>query len=140
MPKIVFYITVTLIQGQRSGSRSRVKVKGQGQLSGAQRSILGARLCRVQQRAKRSHYQSKVIVCVSVISRHVRLIARMWSIGVLIYFNSHHADIIRILCGQVISCRPVILYKFIVIFQSVFMGSTGCIGCQFSLLNGRVDG
>ncbi len=27
------------------------KVKGQGQLSGAQRSILGARLCRVQKRA-----------------------------------------------------------------------------------------
>ncbi len=28
-------------------------------------SCLGARLCRVQQRAKRSHYQSKMFVCVS---------------------------------------------------------------------------
>ncbi len=36
-------------QGQRSGSRSRVKVKGQCQVSGAQQSILGDRLCRVQQ-------------------------------------------------------------------------------------------
>ena len=42
-------------------------------------------VCRVQQRAKRSHYQSKVIVCVSVISRRVRLIAWMRLIGVLIY-------------------------------------------------------
>ncbi len=30
-----------------------------------QRVPLGARLCRVQQRAKKSHYQSKVFVCVS---------------------------------------------------------------------------
>ena len=37
----------------------------QGQLSGTQRSILGARLCRVQQRAKKSHYQSRVFVSVS---------------------------------------------------------------------------
>ncbi len=39
------------VMGQ--GQRSQVKVKGQGQISGAQRSILGARLCRVQQRAIR---------------------------------------------------------------------------------------
>ncbi len=52
---IVFDITVTLLlgQGQRSGSRLFVKVKGQGKISGAQRSILGAQLCRVQQRAIR---------------------------------------------------------------------------------------
>ncbi len=39
--------------GSRSVSRSKVRVKdmGQGQISGAQRSILGARLCRMQQRA-----------------------------------------------------------------------------------------
>ncbi len=38
-----------------SGSRSKVRVKfiGQGQISGVQRSILDARLCRVQQRAIR---------------------------------------------------------------------------------------
>ncbi len=33
----------------------------------------------------RHHYQSKVIVCVSVISRRRRIIARMRSIGVLIH-------------------------------------------------------
>ena len=42
-------------------SKVGVKVKGQGQMSGAQRSILGARL----QRAKKSRYQSEVFVCVS---------------------------------------------------------------------------
>ena len=42
-----------------------LNVKGQSQISGAQRSILGARLCRVQQRARKSNYQSKVFVCVS---------------------------------------------------------------------------
>ncbi len=46
-------------QGQRSGSRSRVNVKGQGQISGVQRSILGG---------------------------HILIIARMRSIGVLIFF------------------------------------------------------
>ncbi len=44
-------------------------------------SILGAWLCRVQQRAKRSHYQSKVIFCASVINQRVWLIAQMRSIG-----------------------------------------------------------
>ena len=42
-----------------------MKVKGQGQKSGAQRLIFGARLCRVHQRAKKIHYQSEVFVCVS---------------------------------------------------------------------------
>ena len=42
-----------------------LKVKGQSQTSGAQPSILGARLCRMQQRAKKGHYQSQVFVCVS---------------------------------------------------------------------------
>ncbi len=35
------------------------------QIFGAQRLILGARLCRVQQRAKKSHNQSEDFVCVS---------------------------------------------------------------------------
>ena len=38
-------------QSQRSGSRSQIEVKGQGQISGAQWSILGAQLCWVQQRS-----------------------------------------------------------------------------------------
>ncbi len=44
-----------------------VKVKGRVKvmLKVAQWSILGARLCQVQQRAKNSHYQSKVFVRVS---------------------------------------------------------------------------
>ncbi len=50
-----------------SGSRSKVRVKvmDQGQISGMQWSILGARLCRVQQITKRSRYQSRTFVCVS---------------------------------------------------------------------------
>ncbi len=40
-----------MAEGQWSGSRSKVEVKGQGPISGAQQSILGARLCRVQQKA-----------------------------------------------------------------------------------------
>ena len=53
----------------RSRSKVGVKVKGRGQgqdqISGAQQSILGARLCQVQQRAKKSHYQSRVFcLCV----------------------------------------------------------------------------
>ena len=96
--KTCFDITVTLLkgQGQRSRSSSRVKFKGQGQFSGAQRSILGARLCQVQQPAKKSHYQSKVFVCVSVISGRVRIIAQnrllIWEKGTsfrLSYFYPH---------------------------------------------------
>ena len=51
------------VVGQRSNAKNNifawllpcfeVKVKGQGQMSGVQRSILGARLCQVQQRAIR---------------------------------------------------------------------------------------
>ena len=57
MPKIVFwtlcYLALGLrseVMGQGKRSRSQVEVKGQGELSGAQRSILGTRLCRVEQR------------------------------------------------------------------------------------------
>ena len=35
-------------QGQRSMSTSKVEVEVKGQISGAQRSMLGARLCRMQ--------------------------------------------------------------------------------------------
>ena len=40
-------------------------VEGQDRISGTQRSILRARLCWVHQRAKKSHYQSRVFFCVS---------------------------------------------------------------------------
>ncbi len=81
MPKIVFWNDSYLALRSRSRSKVGVNVKGQGHISGMQRSILGARLCRVHQRAKKSHYQSKVFVCVSVISGRVRIIVRMWLIG-----------------------------------------------------------
>ncbi len=51
MPKIVFWHHCYL--ALRSRSKVGVKVMGQGQTSGAQRSILGAWLCRVQLRAVR---------------------------------------------------------------------------------------
>ncbi len=62
-----------------SGLRSKVRVNvtGQGKISGGQRSILGA-----QSAAKSNspHYQSEVFVCVSVISGHMWIIARMQAI------------------------------------------------------------
>ncbi len=55
MPKIMFLHGCYL--ALRSRSKVGIKVKGRvkvkGQISGAQRSIIGARLCRVQQRAMR---------------------------------------------------------------------------------------
>ena len=45
--------------------RLSVGHRSHGWIYGTQRSILGARLCRVQQRPKESHYQSNVFVCVS---------------------------------------------------------------------------
>ncbi len=81
MPKIVFWHLCYLALRSRSkvGVKVTLKVKGQSQISGVQRSILGARLCRVQQRAKKSHYQSYVFVCVS--SNRVDAVDRL-----LIYF------------------------------------------------------
>ncbi len=49
--------------------------------------VLGARLYRVQQRAIKSHYQSKVFVCVSVISGCRRIIVPMQSIGFYYYLR-----------------------------------------------------
>ena len=80
MPKSCFDITVTLLQGQRPGSRSKVgvKVTGEGQISCLQRSILGALLFRVQQRAMGVIPSLR---CLSVISGRVQIIAQMRSIG-----------------------------------------------------------
>ncbi len=79
MSKIVFYITVTLLQGQ-----------GRGQCHGSRSTfwraavdIRGSALPSAE-KGNRSHYQFKVFVCVSVISGCMRIIARIWSIGVLI--------------------------------------------------------
>ncbi len=48
----------------------------------AEPSILGARLCQVQQRAKRSYYQPKVFVCVS--NNHVDAVDRLLIVRALV--------------------------------------------------------
>ncbi len=78
----------------RSRSKVGVKVKGQGQ---GKRSGLRSnfRCTAVDNRSSalpsaamsnKSHYQFKVFVCLSVISRRMQIIARMRSIGVLFPF------------------------------------------------------
>ena len=60
------------VTGQRSRSHfwhAAVNIRGSALPSAA------------QQRAKKSHYQSKVFVCGSVISGRMRIIAQMQSIG-----------------------------------------------------------
>ena len=63
----------------------RSKVRGQGQMSRStfQCTVVDIRGSTLPSAAKsnRRHYQSKVIVCVSVISGRLRVIARMQSIG-----------------------------------------------------------
>ncbi len=73
MPKIVFYNTVTLLQGQgqRLGSRSKVKVTGRVQRSRSNlwRAAVDIRGSALPSAAKsNNHFQSEVIACVSVIS------------------------------------------------------------------------
>ena len=84
-------------QGQRLGSRSKVRVKvtSQGQSSKlnfwcAVVNIRGLALPSAA-RSTRSDYQSKLFVCVSVINVGMQIIARMW----LISFRLHHIYIFR---------------------------------------------
>ncbi len=76
-----------LLQSQRSGSRSKVgvKVMGRGQSSRSNfwRAAVDIRGSALPSAAKsnKSHYQSRVFVCVSVIRGRIRIITRMWSIG-----------------------------------------------------------
>ena len=69
-----------------------VKVKGQGQGHGSRSTFCSAavdiRDSALLSAAKRNrcHYQSKVFVCVSVISGHMLIIARMRSIGFYLSF------------------------------------------------------
>ncbi len=89
MPKIVFLHHCYLASRSRSKVGVKVKSQGQGQMSRStfRRAAVDIRGSALPSAAKsnRSHYQSKVIVCVSVISRCVRLMAWMRSIGVLIH-------------------------------------------------------
>ena len=68
-------------QGHRSRSRSKVVSR-----SNFWRAAVDNRGLALPSAAKsnKSHYQFQVFVCVSVISGCLRIIARMWSIGVLI--------------------------------------------------------
>ena len=63
-------------QSPGHGSRSKAEVK----LWRAAVDIRGSALPNAAKSYK-SHYQSEVFVCVSVISWCMRIIARMWSIG-----------------------------------------------------------
>ncbi len=71
----------------RSRSKVGVKVKGQGQGHGSRSNIWRAAVnirgsaLPSAAKSKNHHYQSKVIVCVSVISGRLQIIARMRSIG-----------------------------------------------------------
>ncbi len=95
MQKIMFLHGCYLALGSRS--KVGVKVKGRGQRLGSRSNFWCAavdnRGSALPSAAKsnKSHYQVKVFVCVSIISGHMRIIARMRSIGVLIIpcFTSH---------------------------------------------------
>ena len=76
----------------RSRSKVEVKVMGQGRIFGTQRSILGARLCQVQQRATTiTSLRSKV--CVSVISQHMQIIAQMQSISFYFFYMMENSNV-----------------------------------------------
>ncbi len=69
----------------------KVKGRGQGQRSGSRsRSNCGCAAVDIRDSAlpsaaksHKSHYQSKMFVCVSVIKGRIRIIARTWSIAIL---------------------------------------------------------
>ena len=64
-------------------SKVRVKVTGQGQRSLFWHAVVDIRGSAFLSAVKsnKNHYQSKVFVCVSIISGHMRIIVRMQSIG-----------------------------------------------------------
>ncbi len=82
MPKLRLYHCYIAL---KSRSMVRVKVMGQGQRSRSNfwRTAVDIRGLALPSAAKsiNHHYQSKVIVCVSVISGRLRIIAQMRSIG-----------------------------------------------------------
>ncbi len=97
MQKIMFLHGCYLALGSRSKVKVKVKGRGQGQRSrskvGVKVKFLAVKFPAVDNRgsalpsaakSNKSHYQFKVFVCVSVISGHMRIIASMRSIGVLI--------------------------------------------------------
>ncbi len=90
MPKIVFLHGLYLALRSRSKVGVKVKSWGQGHRSNVWRAAVDIRGSALPSAAKsnKSHYQSRVFVCVSVIGRHIGIIARMRSIGVLIFFQS----------------------------------------------------
>ena len=81
----------------RSRSNVGVKVIGQGQRSRSNfgRAAVDIRGSALPSAAKsnKSHYQRKVFVCVSVNRGRIWIIARMRSIGVLIYKITDHGQV-----------------------------------------------
>ncbi len=94
MPKIMFlhgcYLGLRSKVGVKVKGRVKVIGRGQGQRLGSRsnfrRTAVDNRGSALPSAAKskKSHYQFKVFVCVSVISGSMRIIARMRSIGVLL--------------------------------------------------------
>ncbi len=87
MPKFVFlhHCYITLRSRSKIGSRSKVKVTGsRSNFWYAAVDIRGSALPSAAM-SNNHHYQSKVIVCMSVISGHLRVTMRMWSIGFLLF-------------------------------------------------------
>ncbi len=79
---IIHHCYLALRSRAKVGSKSKVRVKGQGQRSG---SFFWCAAVNIRDssavKSNKSHYQSKVFVCVSVISWCMWIIERMWSIG-----------------------------------------------------------
>ncbi len=69
-------------------------------------------VCALTAKSIRSDYQSKVFVCVSVIRGHIRIIARMRSIGVLIH-HQKPSDRIQ----QFIRLCPLVMHSGVQIFR-----------------------
>ncbi len=59
----------------------RPRSEGDNVLGSVRPSVRLSDLSRLNRLTNKSHYQSKVFVCVSVISRHMRIVARMRSNG-----------------------------------------------------------
>ena len=85
MPKFVFLhqCYIALRSRLKVVVKVRVKVTGQGQIFGMQRSIVDIRGSTLPSAAMSDnhHYQSKMYVCVSVMSGRLWIIAQMRSIG-----------------------------------------------------------
>ncbi len=101
----------------------RVKVTGQGQISGAQLSILGARLCK----AKKNHYQLMVFVfvsnnCADAVDRHLFSLQWKFYLSLIIVFVTG-------LWNQIFLCSNLALF-ILIPFAYLFTESEGFPGSK----------